>query len=128
MVQCSTTENKRNPKAPDYRCKDAECAKTGGVIWPPRAKKPFQGFQGSKTPPKAPQDTNLEVLKLAVEVAKVDTSKAKINDKVLTAFRALKFILADKPEPKKAEEFMSDQEELQAQQAFDESAPEEEVL
>jgi len=27
-------EGKRNPKAPDYKCKDREC---DGVIWPPRA-------------------------------------------------------------------------------------------
>ena len=27
-------EGKRNPKAPDFKCKDREC---GGVIWPPRA-------------------------------------------------------------------------------------------
>jgi hypothetical protein len=26
-------ENKRNPRAPDFKCKDASC---GGVIWPPR--------------------------------------------------------------------------------------------
>ncbi|MGZ8376507.1 MAG: hypothetical protein ACXW0Z_04625 [Gemmatirosa sp.] len=26
-------ENKRNPRAPDFKCKDAAC---GGVIWPPR--------------------------------------------------------------------------------------------
>ena len=26
-------EGKRNPKAPDFKCKDAAC---GGVIWPPR--------------------------------------------------------------------------------------------
>jgi len=27
-------EGKRNPKAPDFKCKDTTC---GGVIWPPRA-------------------------------------------------------------------------------------------
>jgi hypothetical protein len=27
-------EGKRNPKAPDFKCKDRECC---GVIWPPRA-------------------------------------------------------------------------------------------
>ncbi|HKG90291.1 MAG TPA: hypothetical protein VKA84_00290, partial [Gemmatimonadaceae bacterium] len=26
-------EGKRNPKAPDFKCKDRDC---GGVIWPPR--------------------------------------------------------------------------------------------
>ena len=28
---------KRNPKAPDFKCKDREC---DGVIWPPRGAKP----------------------------------------------------------------------------------------
>ena len=27
-------EGKRNPKAPDFKCKDRNC---DGVIWPPRA-------------------------------------------------------------------------------------------
>lgn len=30
---------KKNPKAPDYKCKDKSC---DGVIWPPRGKKPSQ--------------------------------------------------------------------------------------
>jgi hypothetical protein len=28
---------KRNPKAPDYKCRDRSC---DGVIWPPKAAKP----------------------------------------------------------------------------------------
>jgi hypothetical protein len=30
-------EGKRNPKAPDFKCKDREC---DGVLWPPRGAKP----------------------------------------------------------------------------------------
>jgi hypothetical protein len=31
---------KRNPKAPDFKCKDREC---DGVVWPPRGAKPAAG-------------------------------------------------------------------------------------
>lgn len=36
-------ETKKNPKAPDYKCKDRTC---DGVVWPPK---------GQKVAPKAPQ-------------------------------------------------------------------------
>jgi hypothetical protein len=29
-------EKKKNPKAPDFRCKNDDCASIGGVIWPPK--------------------------------------------------------------------------------------------
>lgn len=41
-------ETKKNPKAPDYRCKDKSCE---GVIWPPKDKKPAAA-QGPKAGPK----------------------------------------------------------------------------
>lgn len=43
-------ETKKNPKAPDYRCKDKTCE---GVIWPPKDKKPAQtASQAPKSGPK----------------------------------------------------------------------------
>lgn len=32
-------EKKKNPKAPDYKCKNVECAAAGGVIWPEKGVK-----------------------------------------------------------------------------------------
>ncbi|MEO7714357.1 MAG: hypothetical protein ABIV10_15705 [Gemmatimonadaceae bacterium] len=32
-------EGKKNPKAPDFKCKDREC---DGVVWPPRGAKPAE--------------------------------------------------------------------------------------
>jgi hypothetical protein len=37
---------KRNPKAPDYKCRDRSC---DGVIWPPKAGKAEKGDKGDKT-------------------------------------------------------------------------------
>jgi hypothetical protein len=37
-------EGKRNPKAPDFKCKDRQC---DGVVWPPRGAKPAAGVAAS---------------------------------------------------------------------------------
>jgi hypothetical protein len=37
---------KRNPKAPDFKCKDREC---DGVVWPPRGAKPAAGAATPET-------------------------------------------------------------------------------
>src|SRR5438874_3503560 len=49
-------EGKRNPKAPDFKCKDPGC---GGVIWPPRGAAPTTpsapaAGAGGSTPRQAP--------------------------------------------------------------------------
>jgi hypothetical protein len=38
---------KRNPKAPDFKCKDREC---DGVIWPPRGAKPADASGAADAP------------------------------------------------------------------------------
>jgi hypothetical protein len=38
-------EGKRNPKAPDFKCKDRSC---DGVIWPPRGSTPAAGSAASQ--------------------------------------------------------------------------------
>jgi hypothetical protein len=44
---------KRNPRAPDFKCKDREC---GGVIWPPRdAVQAMATAPGATTPPAVAQ-------------------------------------------------------------------------
>jgi hypothetical protein len=40
-------EGKRNPKAPDFKCKDRSC---DGVIWPPRGSTPAAGSATSQPP------------------------------------------------------------------------------
>ena len=46
---------KRNPKAPDFKCKDRSC---DGVIWPPRATTPVAGAVGAQPPvPRASSGT-----------------------------------------------------------------------
>jgi hypothetical protein len=44
-------EGKRNPKAPDFKCKDRSC---DGVIWPPRSSTPAAG---TAAPPPSAQRT-----------------------------------------------------------------------
>lgn len=44
---------KRNPKAPDFKCKDREC---DGVIWPPRDAKPVAQADGAPAAAIAPVD------------------------------------------------------------------------
>ena len=39
---------KRNPKAPDYKCRDRSC---DGVIWPPKAEKSEKAEKPEKTKP-----------------------------------------------------------------------------
>ena len=41
-------EKKRNPKAPDFKCKDKNC---DGVIWPPKGQRPANGQQSTPVPP-----------------------------------------------------------------------------
>lgn len=43
-------EGKRNPKAPDFKCKDRSC---DGVIWPPRAARPASDAPASASTPGA---------------------------------------------------------------------------
>jgi len=47
--------NKKNPKAPDWKCKDREC---GGAIWPPRGARSSAPFIAPAPPPpdEAPPD------------------------------------------------------------------------
>ena len=45
-------EGKRNPKAPDFKCKDRAC---GGVIWPPRGTAPAPGAPAAATGGSAPR-------------------------------------------------------------------------
>ena len=40
-------EGKRNPKAPDFKCKDRGC---DGVVWPPRGAKPAGGDAAAPEP------------------------------------------------------------------------------
>lgn len=50
-------ENKRNPKAPDFKCKDRSC---DGVIWPPRdggATAAAPAAKGTTSTPRAPSTT-----------------------------------------------------------------------
>jgi hypothetical protein len=44
-------ENKRNPKAPDFKCKDRNC---DGVIWPPRDGRAAAAVTGPSRTPNAP--------------------------------------------------------------------------
>jgi hypothetical protein len=44
-------EGKRNPKAPDFKCKDKNC---GGVIWPPRPSTTGPGAQGATAASSSP--------------------------------------------------------------------------
>ena len=43
-------EGKRNPKAPDFKCKDRNC---DGVIWPPRDSRPAAAAPVTRTAPAA---------------------------------------------------------------------------
>jgi len=50
---------KRNPKAPDYKCRDRSC---DGVIWPPKPAKADKGDKGEKVEPvKAPSEETEEI-------------------------------------------------------------------
>jgi hypothetical protein len=46
------TENKKNPKAPDHKCKNKDCT---GVVWPPRKPKTVNNVPVSPGQPDWPQ-------------------------------------------------------------------------
>ena len=81
------TTNKKNPKAPDYKCKDVICVDEKGfvtAVW--LKKEPFNGFQG--TPPPATKvepktnGTSTEMMRLAY---RKDLMVALVNKMVETA-------------------------------------------
>jgi hypothetical protein len=50
-------EGKRNPKAPDFKCRDKQC---DGVIWPPKAgAKPAAAARPVSVPPANEYDDDL---------------------------------------------------------------------
>jgi hypothetical protein len=46
---------KTNPKAPDFKCRNKECANNGGVIWPPKDERPI-AQQPDQPMPQVPAD------------------------------------------------------------------------
>lgn len=64
--------SKRNPKAPDFKCRDKSC---DGVIWPPRGKQPPKEIPGN-----APWEDEQE----AAERQYVSSAKAQTHGELVT--------------------------------------------
>src|SRR5436190_2679659 len=66
-------EGKRNPKAPDYKCKDRSC---DGVIWPPRAGTSAAGAGGTQpTAPRAPAGAAARTASSAPSAREADAAR-----------------------------------------------------
>jgi hypothetical protein len=88
-------KDKRNPKAPDFRCRIDECARSGGVIWPPRQKRPMYPNQMTPKPQMANPDS--ELIRMAVDlVCHTHKDGNLISDELFSALNSLKLLQSAK--------------------------------
>ena len=81
---------KRNPKQPDYKCKNKGCGK---AVWltPAEEKSPVRAEQYQEVPTttKTVVNPNIEILKLAVTLACKGEDTGMLSDKVWNYYKEL---------------------------------------